>query len=136
MGPAEQLYLAIQHTGGELRRLDAELGVSPARFSVLATLRYGGPQRIGELARLEGVAQPTMTRLVGHLEDHGLVVREAHATDRRGSVVRISTTGRALVRRARARKIAWIERVLREMSPQERAALARGAQLLDLAALG
>jgi DNA-binding MarR family transcriptional regulator len=135
MGPAEQLYLAVQHTGRALRRLDDELGLTPARFSALATLRYAGPQRVGELAALEGVAQPTMTRLVGKLEDEGLVVREHDAADGRGSVVALTGDGRALVRRARARKIAWVARAIREVRPEDLDALADSARLLDVAAL-
>jgi DNA-binding MarR family transcriptional regulator len=134
MGPAEQVYLAVQHTARVFRGLDTELGLSPARFSVLATLRYQGPQRVGALARLEDVAQPTITRLVVALEREGLVERHADPGDRRGSVVRLTAEGRALVRRARSRKIAWIERALRDLKPADIAAAERAARHLDTAA--
>jgi DNA-binding MarR family transcriptional regulator len=136
MGPDEQLYLAVQHTARAFRRLDAEVGLSAARFSVLATLRYAGPQRVGELARLEGVAQPTMTRLLAALERDGLVERRADTGDRRGSSLHLTARGRAVVRRARSRKIAWIARVLRDLKPDEHAAVQRLALELDAAATG
>ena len=117
MGADEQLYLAIQHVARVFQRLDNELELSQARFSVLATLRYQGPQRVGALARWEDVAQPTMTRLVGALAAEGLVERVADPDDQRGSVVRLTARGRALVRRARSRKITWVGRVLRDLKP-------------------
>lgn len=134
MGPDEQLYLAIQHSARVFHRLDAELGLSRARFSVLATLRYQGPQRVGALARLEDVAQPTMTRLVAALEGEGLVERVADSGDQRGSVARLTPRGRSLVRRARSRKIAWMGQVLRDLKSEDADTLARLAGRLDTAA--
>ena len=53
-----------------------------------------------------------MTQSVQGLEAAGLVVRVPDPQDGRGCTVRLSPKGRALVRRARARKIAWIDEVL------------------------
>ena len=106
MNTAERVYLAVQHAGNRLRELDDEIGLSPARFSVLARLRYSGAISIGELARAERVSQPTMTQLVGALENTGLVGRAQDPNDRRRCIVELRPEGRALVRRARARKIA------------------------------
>jgi DNA-binding MarR family transcriptional regulator len=135
MGPAEQLYLAIQHSARRFRVLDDELGLSPARFSVLATLRYQGPQRLGDLARQESVAQPTMTKLITGLERDRLVIRRADSGDRRGTIVELTADGRALVRRARARKIDWIGRALRECPAADILAAGRTAERLDHAAM-
>ena len=133
MESAEQLYLAIQHSARHFRLLDAELGLSPARFSVLATLRYEGPHRLGDLARREGVAQPTMTKLVTGLERDRLVARRADSNDHRGIIVELTADGRALVRRARARKIDWLGNVLRECSPDDVRATRRTAEHVDRA---
>jgi DNA-binding MarR family transcriptional regulator len=109
MGPGEQLYISLTHAGRQLRALDDELGLSPARFSLLATLRYRGPQNVSMLAELEGISQPTATKLVNGLERDGLVLRAADPADGRGRLVRLTPAGRALIRRARARKIAYVE---------------------------
>ena len=128
---AEQLYLALQHAARRFRELDDEVGLSPARFSLLATLRYHGPLRVGELAREERVAQPTVTQSVQGLESAGLVRRGPHPTDGRGSVVEPTPAGRAVVRRARARKIAWLSEVIGELDDDQRAALGSAAARLD-----
>jgi DNA-binding MarR family transcriptional regulator len=109
MGPGEQLYVALIHAGRHLRALDDELGLSPARFSLLATLRYQGPQNVGRLAELEHVSQPTVTKLVNALERDGLVERQPDPSDGRSCAVHLSPKGRALVRRARSRKIAYVD---------------------------
>jgi DNA-binding MarR family transcriptional regulator len=62
--------------------------------SVLATLG-DGPRTISRLAELEGVAQPTMTRMVGRLEDEGLVARERGADDGRLVLVSLTDAGAA-----------------------------------------
>jgi DNA-binding MarR family transcriptional regulator len=132
---AEQLYLALQHAGRKFRELDDELGLSPARFSLLATLRYHGPLRVGELAREERVTQPTVTQAVQGLESAGLVRRGPHPSDGRGCVVELTPAGRAIVRRARARKIAWLNEVVGELDHDQRPALGSAAALLDRQAL-
>ena len=128
---SEQLYVALQHANRRLREFDEELGLSPARFSLLATLRYHGPQRVGELACQERVAQPTVTQSVRGLEVAGLVRRRPDPDDGRGSVVELTAAGRAIVRRARARKIAWLDAVLAELDDDQRDALHGASRLLD-----
>jgi DNA-binding MarR family transcriptional regulator len=128
---AEQLYLALQHAARKFRELDDELGLSPARFSLLATLRYHGPLRVGELAREERVTQPTVTQAVQGLESAGLVRRGPHPSDGRGCVVELTPAGRAIVRRARARKIAWLNEVIGELDSDQRPALGSAAAVLD-----
>jgi DNA-binding MarR family transcriptional regulator len=131
MGPGEQLYVGLIHAARQLRRLDHELGLSPARFSLLATLRYRGPQTVSRLAQLEDVSQPTVSKLVNALEAAGLVQRQPDPADGRASLVHLSSRGRALVRRARARKIEYIESVTCGMDADTVSAVARalGADL-------
>lgn len=108
MRPPEQLFVAIQQAALRFRSLDNELGLSPARGSILATLRNAGPRRVSELARDQGVAQPTITKLVIAMEEEGLVTRRSDSRDRRGIIVDLTDTGRELARSSRARKIEWV----------------------------
>ncbi|HXD58990.1 MAG TPA: MarR family transcriptional regulator [Thermoleophilaceae bacterium] len=52
-----------------------------------------GPRRITELAELEGLAQPTVTLLVGRLEERGWVTRERDPDDRRAVLVSHTPSG-------------------------------------------
>src|SRR3982750_889673 len=72
---ADRLHSAALHLLRRLRAEDDALGVSPPRLSALSVVVYAGPIGIGALAAAEGVAAPTMSRLVDGLERDGLVRR-------------------------------------------------------------
>src|SRR5271156_2569861 len=66
--------------------------------STLATLERTGPRRITDLAAIEGVTQPTMTKLVRVLEQSGLVQRRGDPTDKRVALVAVTEAGATYVR--------------------------------------
>jgi len=68
-----------------------------AQWRALSILEKEGPQRVGELARTSRITQPGVTRLVGHLEDTGLVRRDRDPEDSRVTVVTITDAGTAAI---------------------------------------
>ena len=128
---ADRLHSAAIHLLRRLRREDAATGLSAPRLSALSVIVFGGPLTLGELASAEQVRPPTMTRLVSALEDEGLVARETDATDGRLTRIRATPTGRALLFRGRARRVAALTAEVRALAPAERDALARAADILD-----
>ena len=72
--------------------------VSLTSLGTLFTLDSAGPQRITDLARVEGVAQPSMTVLVGILERDGLVVRRGDPSDKRVVLIELTAAGTDLIR--------------------------------------
>ena len=115
------------------RRLRQERGtdLTANQLSVLGTLRRVGPLSPSALAAAEGVQPPSMTRMVACLVELGLVLREAHASDGRQVVVRLSEYGERLLADERRRRDAWLARRLRELDPDERELLRRAAAVLD-----
>ena len=63
-------------------------------MAVLGALFRYGELTVGELAALERVQPPTMTRKVTFLEEGGFVSRRAHETDGRVVVVTLTDLGR------------------------------------------
>jgi DNA-binding MarR family transcriptional regulator len=118
-GPAENLYAVVHHVGRRLRASDSELGLSPTRFSVLGRLNFHGPCTIGELAAMENVRSPSMTRLVADMEADGFAVRFRADSDRRKVKVRLTDAGRRLVEKARAQKIALFREALEQHGADE-----------------
>jgi DNA-binding MarR family transcriptional regulator len=117
-----------------LRRLrveDEALGISAPRLSALSVLVFAGPKRIGELARLEQVEPPTMTKLVDALVRDGLVVREPDPDDARAVQVRATPTGAKTLRRGRASRVETLRARLATLSPAELAALGEGVDVLE-----
>lgn len=119
-----------------LDRVDRESGLTPARLSALSVLVFGGPCSLGELARTEQVAGPTMTRIVDGLVGLGLAERAADPAD--GRAVRIAPTARgtSLMRRARERRVEAIAAAVHGLSQEERRLLADAVPLIGRVARG
>jgi DNA-binding MarR family transcriptional regulator len=129
---ADRLHSAAIHLLRRLRVEDEALGISAPRLSVLSVLVFAGPKRVGELARIERVEPPTMTRLVDGLVRDGLAVREADPDDARAVRVRATPIGARTLRRGRARRVETLRASLAALSPTELAALGEGVEVLEL----
>lgn len=128
---ADRLHSAAIHLLRRLRTEDDALGISPPRLSALSVVVFAGPLQIGALARAEGVAAPTMTRLVDGLERDGLVARAPDPVDGRAVVVRATAKGTRVLQRGRARRVQALAEGLRTLAPAELDALARGVDALQ-----
>lgn len=74
-----------------LRQVDSEV---PKAMAGLLKLVSDRPMRVTELAKQEGLAQPTVTALVNQAEKRGWVERTCDPTDGRVVLVRITEDGR------------------------------------------
>lgn len=129
---ASQLRNAIVRTSRALRQEAAgESGLSPTQTAVLASINRSGPITPSELADLERVKRPTMTRTLGCLEREGLIERTPDPADGRSSLVAVNDAGRERLARLRRRKSAYLARRLRKLDPEEVETLARAAALLE-----
>jgi DNA-binding MarR family transcriptional regulator len=111
----------------ELERVFAEHGISGGDFDVLASLRRAGaPYRLtpGQLSRATLVTTGGMTKRLDRLEAKGLVRREPDPDDRRGTLIELTHTGRALVEEVAGAHFANEERLLAGMSAAKREQLA------------
>lgn len=87
-------------------RLDATFALhdlDASSFDVLATLlRSGSPYRItpAELAREAMISSSAVAQRLNKLEARGLVRREAHPTDGRGTFVALTEAGKNAIERA------------------------------------
>ena len=116
------------------RRLRLERGsddLTLSQLAVLGTLERHGESTVGELAHLERVKPPSMTRIVNSLVDAELVVRRPHQTDGRQVIVDLTDGARALLTEDRRRRNAWLALRLAELTDDDRDLLRRVAPLLD-----
>ena len=127
---AGRLRLAITRLARQLRQT-SESDLSPTQGSVLATIGKSGPLTLGELAELERVAGPTITKVVALLHEKGLVDKITDPADRRFVRVQLTADGQALLERTRARKTAWLARQLHDLSPDELDRLVAAADVLE-----
>jgi len=115
------------------RRLRQESlgGLSPAQASALGSVSRHGSPTLGELAAIEQVQPPTMTRIVASLAEAGMVTRVADPTDRRSARARITPAGERALERMRTRKNAFLVRRLGELGPDEQRHAAELVALLE-----
>jgi DNA-binding MarR family transcriptional regulator len=125
-----RLRLAV---GRLARRLRQQAGgeVTPSQYSALSSVGRLGPVTLGELAAVERVRPPTMTRIVASLEEAGLVERHAHPGDRRVAHVRLSDAGRRFLQRSGTRKDAFLAERLARLDPEEVAQLAQAVTVIE-----
>ena len=90
----EQLLVAT-HALTRVAALETGNTAPSAQWRALAILREHGALRLGELATLGRVTQPSMTRLIGIMADAGLVERATDPTDSRVTVVTATERGAA-----------------------------------------
>ncbi|WP_375387676.1 MarR family winged helix-turn-helix transcriptional regulator [uncultured Amnibacterium sp.] len=99
--------------------------------SALASIERLGQVRPGDLARIEGIAAPGTTRLIGDLEGRGLVARAADPDDGRSQLIRLTEAGVAAVAAARRDRAAGVTALLAEVGPEDRAILQRAVGVLE-----
>jgi DNA-binding MarR family transcriptional regulator len=125
--------MAIVRTSRRLRQEAASetSGLTPTSTAALATIERHGPLTPSELARIERVKRPTITRTLGCLEREGLIERTADPADRRSALVAINGAGRERLRRLRGRKNAYLARRMRDLPAADVETLERAAEILD-----
>ncbi len=127
---SSRLRFAVARLARLLRHQDrGTLGATAG--AALASIGRTGSPTLGELAALEHVAPPTMTKVVAKLEDGGLVVRESDPADRRVSRVVLTDAGRAQIEENRSRRTAWLVGQIGELDPDDLAKLDAAAAVLE-----
>ena len=104
------------------RSIDSsEVGLSD--FAVMEMLLHKGPQPVNEIGRRVELTSGAITTAVDRLESRGLVTREAHASDRRARIVRLTAAGEKQATRIFAGHKAAMDMAASALSKTERATL-------------
>src|SRR3989449_9787371 len=91
------LWLVLMKAHRTLQRLAtrsieaSDIGLSD--FAVMEMLLHKGPQPVNEIGRRVELTSGAITTAVDRLESRGLVTREAHPSDRRARIVRLTAVG-------------------------------------------
>ena len=107
-----------------------ELNVSMAQLKTLIVLSDEGPMPVGQVGCRMGVTLPTASYQVERLVRKGLVERVQDNRDRRRTLVHLTDEARDLVRSLRQGRADIMRAWLKQMSPEDIAALERGLTAL------
>jgi DNA-binding MarR family transcriptional regulator len=127
---ASRLRLAVTRLHRRLRQESAG-GLTQSQASALASIYQLGSPTLGALAARESVQPPSMTRIVGALEEMGHVSRVVDPSDRRVARVTVTPQGGEVLERGRSIKNAFLADQLRRMAPGERQSLGELTVLLE-----
>ncbi|GII58475.1 MarR family transcriptional regulator [Planotetraspora thailandica] len=130
-GLASALRVSLARLNRRLRKQGAHHSLTATQLATLAAVETHTEMTPGELAEHEKVQPPSMTRVIAKLEERGLLLRKPHPTDRRQVTVRLTEAGTELLKEERRMKEAWLARQLKELTPEERAALRVAAPILE-----
>ncbi|NUV68843.1 MarR family transcriptional regulator [Streptomyces sp. CAI-121] len=114
------------------RRVKQEDRIPHGQVAVLGVLDRDGAMTTSDLAADQRVRPQSMARAVGLLMEQGLVVRRAHPTDGRKSLVDLSEVGRAALKAERDRRADWLARAIDlELTVEEQRQLAHSVALME-----
>jgi DNA-binding MarR family transcriptional regulator len=125
---ANDLRLACMRISRRVRFESTQL-VAPNQLSVMARLEENAltPR---ELAAIECVSPPSMTRTVGSLVERGLVARRQDPLDGRQVFLSLTEQGLLALRETRRKRDAWMSARLKGISAEEREVLVRASAIL------
>jgi DNA-binding MarR family transcriptional regulator len=130
-----QLRLVVLRLSRRLRQ-EAVGEITPSQLSALTVVGKRGEVTLGELAAVERIAPPSMTRIAARLEEQGFVERRVDPTDRRVARLAASEKGLALLDTIRTRRDAYLASRLQDFSDEERRILEQVVPLLERLASG
>jgi DNA-binding MarR family transcriptional regulator len=120
---ADELRPVLMRLSRGLRREARALGITAGQVTLLFLIKGSPGLGVRELALRERISPPAMSGHVRRLERAGLVERTPHPSDRRRHGLTVSAQGERLLRSVKSLRTAWLAERLRELEPDELAAV-------------
>ncbi|MCP9619090.1 MarR family transcriptional regulator [Nocardia otitidiscaviarum] len=130
LSEAADLYLTIGRLLRMLRQSGDSGALSPGAASALASLARSGPLRLGDLAAVERVSAPTMSRIVTGLERAGYLERAADPGDGRAQLLTATPTGHNLVNGLTSARIQRFAAAMERLDREQKDALTTALNVL------
>lgn len=112
-------------------RTSYEDEITPSQLSVMALLAREDALTVGQIADREHVRPPSASKIVGALEQAGLVERTVDPTDRRCQPITLTGAGRQTIDRARLAGRSFLTDRLDDLTSDEADALLAALPALE-----
>jgi DNA-binding MarR family transcriptional regulator len=116
---ANRLRPVLLHLNRQLRREIHSLGVTGGQVSLLVQIKYHPGIGIRELAALERISVPGMSKFISRLEEAGLVQRAPVPGDQRRVGLTLTAAGQKVLRSLKSKRTAWLSARLRELDSDQ-----------------
>ena len=105
--------------------------ITPSQMAVLGTIIRHRQLTVGQIAELEHVKPPSVSKIVGALEQVGYVERSVDPDDRRSTPLTATAAGLAYADEARAAGRTWLAEQLDELDVLDVGAIERALPALE-----
>src|SRR5438132_11357034 len=116
---ANRLRPVLLQLNRQLRREIHSLGVTGGQVSLLVQIKYRPGIGMRELAALERMSVPGMSKFVARLEEAGLVQRAPVEGDQRRVGLSLTAAGQKVLRSVKSRRTAWLSARLRQLDADQ-----------------
>jgi DNA-binding MarR family transcriptional regulator len=131
-----RLRATIGRLARQMRVSATDAGLTPTQMSVLNSVARNGPLRLAELQSIEAVNPTMLSRIVGKLEDAGLISRVCDPVDRRVVTVAVTPAGRRTHEQVRDDRNRTLTVLLAGLPPGQAAAVIAALPALEALSLG
>ncbi|GAB3742029.1 MarR family winged helix-turn-helix transcriptional regulator [Microlunatus parietis] len=126
-----RLRAVIGRLSRQLNASATHEGLTPSQASALGLIGGRGPLSLAELARLESLNPTMVSRIVGRLDELGLIRRRQNPDDLRAAWVEITPDGRAMTERIRDSRGQVVQACLDRLDHPDREAIAAALPALE-----
>src|ERR1700675_152180 len=116
---ANRLRPVLLQLNRQLRREIHSLGVTGGQVSLLVQIKYHPGIGIRELAALERMSVPGMSKFISRLEEAGLVQRAPVEGDQRRVGLTLTAQGQKVLRSVKSKRTAWLAARLSDLDRGE-----------------
>jgi DNA-binding MarR family transcriptional regulator len=132
LSPADRLVMAAIRLTRTLQWLGRGGPLTSPEIGALVVIVYAGRILARDLAAQQQVTAATMSRLLGNLEERGLIGRKPDKEDSRKQWIKATPSGAALVAREHKRRLAPLEEIVGKLSLREQKALTEASELIEV----
>jgi DNA-binding MarR family transcriptional regulator len=115
----------------QLHAASREEGLTPTQASVLGITTMRGPLSLAELTALEGINPTMLSRVIGKLDEYGLIKRLRDPDDFRAARVEVTPKGRGVYDRIAAQRSAVISEAATGLPDGQQTALLAALPALE-----
>lgn len=115
----------------KLNESATEAGLTPTQASVLGLIAVRGPLGLADLIALERLNPTMLSRVIGKLDDAGLVSRLPNTEDQRTVRVEATADGARVHEGIKARRSAIVAACISELSPRQAKSISQALPALE-----
>jgi len=126
----DRLRLVLLRIARRIRTSSVE-ELTPSQLAVLATVERNDRVTIGQIAEIEHVKPPSVSKIVAALEHTGFVAREPDERDRRCVFITATSQGTTYLESVRAAGRTWLASQLAELDDGDIGELSAALPVLE-----